>query len=264
MDENAENVRKKGDRMTENRNRIADFLKKNPVLIAGTMGLDKKPQLHRVELCHEEEGAFYFAAAKCESYYGEISLYPYLTLCAYDPEKSVFLRLKGQVVFSEEEDMIARCLRESPALSKRWGNDPDMLIAYFLKDVTAEFLYDDGNREEISLGTPENALVGITIKKDKELRDRLSRIMERRETETPEPGDEESLRSQKIFDGMLLVFAEKAKELWPRLDVQPAERSVLFETYDEREEYMRLARKRLGNARIEKPEDFTYWLSISE
>ena len=61
-----------------------------------------------------------------------------------------------------------------------------------------------------------------------------------------------------------LKSAEKAKELWPRLDVQPAERSVLFETYDEREEYMRLARKRLGNAQIEKPEDFTYWLSTSE
>ena len=44
--------------MTENKNRIADFLKKNPVLVAGTMGLDKKPQLHRVELCYEEAGAF--------------------------------------------------------------------------------------------------------------------------------------------------------------------------------------------------------------
>ena len=250
--------------MTEYRNRIIGFLKDHPVLVAGTMGLDKKPQLHRVELCYEEEGAFYFAAAKCESYYGEISLYPYLTLCAYDPEEGVFLRLKGRAVFSEEEGVIMRCLTESPALSRRWGSEPGMLIAYFLKDMTAEFLYDDGTREEISLGTPENALVGITIKKDKELRDRLSRIMERRETETPEPADEESLRSQKIFDGMLLVFAEKAKELWPRLDVQPAERSVLFETYDEREEYMRLARKRLGNARIEKPEDFTYWLSTSE
>lgn len=248
----------------ENIKRVAGFLRKNPVLIAGTMGLDKMPQLHKAELCCEEEGIFYFAAAKCERYYGEISQFPYLTLCAYDREEHAFLRLRGQVVFSEEEDVIARCLRESPALSKRWGNEPGMLIAYFLKDMTAEFLYDDGNREELSLGTPENAPVGISIKKDKELRDRLSRIMERRETEMPEPGDEESIRTQKIFDGMLLVFAEKAKELWPRLDVQPAERSVLFETYDEREEYMRLARKRLGNARIEKPEDLTYWLSASE
>ena len=45
------------------------------------------------------------------------------------------------------------------------------------------------------------------------------------------------------------------------LSLRPAERSVLFETYDEREKYVALAKKRLGNARIDKPEDFTYWLS---
>ena len=48
------------------------------------------------------------------------------------------------------------------------------------------------------------------------------------------------------------------------MDIQPAERSVLFETWDEREEYVRLARKRLGNARIEKPEDLSFWLSSSD
>ena len=99
------------------------------------------------------------------------------------------------------------------------------------------------------------------MKKDKELRDRLIRLMERREAEKTEPADESALQQQKLYDGTLLYFAGKAKELWPRLDIQPAERSVLFETYDEREKYVQLARKRLRNARIEKPEDFTWWLS---
>ena len=87
--------------------------------------------------------------------------------------------------------------------------------------------------------------------------------MERREAEVPDLSDEEAVRRQKIYDGTLLYLAEKAKEVWPRMDIQPAERSVLFETYDEREEYVALARKRLGNAYIDKPEDFTYWLSES-
>ena len=139
-----------------------------------------------------------------------------------------------------------------------------MLIAFFLKDVTLELVRDDGTSETVELGTPENVLVGITLKKDKEIRDRLTRIMERREAEKPELLDETSIRRQKICDGTLLLLAEKAKELWPRLDIQPAERSVIFETWDEREEYTRLARKRLGNARIDKPEDLTYWLSVSE
>ena len=251
--------------MTEKTAEVLDqirrILGKNPVLTAGTMGFDKKPQIYKAELCYEEEGAFWFAAPKCETYYGEISLYPELVLGTYDPESGTFLRLRGQVVFDEEEAAVRRCLMASPALEKAWGKDPGMLIAYFLKDLKAELLYDDGTREEAVLGTPENVITGITIKKDKELRDRLSRIMERREAEKPEPADEEALHRQKLYDGTLLYLAEKAREVWPRLDIQPAERSVLFETYDEREKYVALAKKRLGNARIDKPEDFTYWLS---
>ncbi|MBP5294205.1 MAG: hypothetical protein J6Y95_00630, partial [Lachnospiraceae bacterium] len=111
--------------------RVRSFLKREPVLIAGTMGFDKKPQLHKTELCFEEDGAFWFAAAKCESFYGELSLFPALTLCAYDREEKTFLRLKGQAVFSEEESVIERCLQASSSLRERWGNEPGMLIAYF-------------------------------------------------------------------------------------------------------------------------------------
>ena len=249
------------DLKTKNMEKIREILKRNPVLIAGTMGFDKRPQLYKAELCYEENGAFYFAAAKCETYYGEISIYPELVLCTYDPESGTLLRLRGKPVFEEEKAVIDRCLSGCSALQKAWGHDPNMLIAYFLKDVTAELLHDDGTREEMILGMPENVITGITIKKDKELRDRLSRLMERREAEQPAAADETAIRLRKLYDGTLLYFAEEAKKLWPRLNIQPAERGVQFETYDEREEYVRLARKRLGNARIEKPEDFTWWLS---
>ena len=241
--------------------RVREILKRNPVLIAGTMGFDKRQQLHKAELCYEEGGALYFAAAKCEAYYGEISTYPELVLCAYDAESGTLLRLRGKPVFEEEKAVIERCLAGSSALKKAWGHEPDMLIAYFLKDLTAQLVHDDGTLEEAALGTPENVITGITIKKDKELRDRLSRLMERREAEKPAPSDEAASELQKTYDGTLLYFAEEAKKLWPRLDIQPAERSVLFETYDEREKYVQLARKRLKNARIDKPEDFTWWLS---
>ncbi|MBQ6541193.1 MAG: hypothetical protein IJL73_01785 [Lachnospiraceae bacterium] len=244
--------------------KVSRFLLKDPVLIAGTTGFDKKPKLHKAELCYEADGTFYFAVPKCESFYGELSLCPVLTLGAYDREEKTFLRIQGQAVFTEEKDVIDRCLQASSSLREKWGEEPGMLIAFFLKDVTLELVRDDGTSETIELGTPENVLVGITMKKDKEIRDRLTRIMERREAEKPELLDEASIRRQKICDGTLLLLAEKAKELWPRLDIQPAERSVIFETWDEREEYTRLARKRLGNTRIDKPEDLTYWLSVSE
>ena len=61
--------------------------------------------------------------------------------------------------------------------------------------------------------------------------------------------------------GALFVFAEAAKALWPRMDIQPIERAAVFETYDEREKYTLLAKKKIGNTRITKPEDLSYWTS---
>ena len=84
------------DQRTENIETIRRFLGKNPVLLAATMGFDKKPQLHKAAFCYEEAGVFYFAAAKCESYYGEISTYPELVLGTYDAESAALLRLRGQ------------------------------------------------------------------------------------------------------------------------------------------------------------------------
>ena len=55
--------------------------------------------------------------------------------------------------------------------------------------------------------------------------------------------------------------AETAMGVWPRMDIQPIERSLLYETYDEREEFTGLARKLIGNTLITKPEDLTCWLN---
>ena len=54
----------------------------------------------------------------------------------------------------------------------------------------------------------------------------------------------------------------KKQKKYARMDIGPAERSVVFETYDEREEYTGRAKKMIGNARIDKPEDLSYWLNI--
>ena len=65
----------------------------------------------------------------------------------------------------------------------------------------------------------------------------------------------------KLYDGALFLFAEEAKKLWPRMDVQPMERASVYETWDERESFVRLAKRLIGNAVIAKPEDMTYWLN---
>lgn len=45
------------------------------------------------------------------------------------------------------------------------------------------------------------------------------------------------------------------------MDIGPIERSALFETYDEREQFTGLAKRLIGNQMIRQPEDLTYWLN---
>ena len=44
------------------------------------------------------------------------------------------------------------------------------------------------------------------------------------------------------------------------MDIRPIERAAVFETWDEREKYTKLAARLIGNAVIDKPEDLTFWL----
>lgn len=109
--------------------------------------------------------------------------------------------------------------------------------------------------------TLESLPTGIKFRKDTELRDRMVRIMARREAENPNLEDEETARLQRLYDGAVVYFAWAAKALWPGLDVQPIERALLNETNDERETYAGRARQLIGNAVIRYSEDLTYWLN---
>ena len=248
--------------MNNDFDKVRTFLLEHRLLYAAVTGLDKKPQVHPVRLCYEEGGAFYFAEAKCETSYGEISMSPVLSMCACDVPQGIVFRMKGAPVFTEDEEVVLRCMSEDGILRERWGSEPGMIIAWFLKDAACEFIsLKDGSRQVIDLGTPGGALVGITIKKDKELRDRLISVLNDREACGSAAGDEHDIELQKLYDGALMYFAETAKALWPRMDIGPIELSAVFETYDEREKYTGAARKLIGNAVIDKPEDITYWLN---
>ncbi|MBR4658388.1 MAG: hypothetical protein IKP26_03930 [Clostridia bacterium] len=229
-----------------------------PITAAAVIGLDKKPKAHAVEFCFEQDGALYFAAAKCETFYGELSLRPDFSLIACDPESGACLRLQARAEFTEDKDIIARIAGSGCGLAKKYG-DPNMLIAFFPVGITAEAeLAGETVRLEL---VPASALVGITLKKNSELRDRISKLIERRADGAPAECGEDPGRI-KLYDGALTYFAEKAKELWPRMNVMPLEAALCFETYDERERYVLLAKKLIGNREISKPEDLTYYINI--
>ena len=228
-------------------------------LYVGTVGLDGKPQVRPVFFAEEANGALYFLTAKNSRMYAELSKTPYIEFCAFDTETETTFRLSGKVSFTEDVDVIERCVLSCPTVLQKAGGDRKMLIAFFLLGAVASLESENIllPSVELRLPDPSGILIGITIKKKTELRDRLIRVLERREAEPPSLDEE----TAKLYDGALFVFAEAAKSLWPRMDIQPIERTAVFETWDEREKYTALAARIIGNAVISYPEDITYWLN---
>ena len=229
-------------------------------ILAGTVGLNGRPEVRPTVFLFEQAGAFYFMTTKSCRMYAELCKTPYVQLYLEDPETQKTLRISGKACFTEDNEVIARAVREREAVLPETGGDTKRLIAFFLTGAEAEYsdACAEGSEEKFRLPDPDGVLIGITIKKDTELRDRLGKILERREQEAP-TADGELL---KLYDGALFVFAEAAKSVWPRMDIRPVERAAVFETYDEREKYTALAAGIIGNTVIDKPEDLTYWLNI--
>ena len=231
-----------------------------PVQYAATIGLHGNPQVRPVSLCFAENGTLYFSAAKSSFFYAELCRDPRIQLCCYDDETGSSLRVSGKVCFTQEPAVLARCLSDDHAAGPQSDINAENVIAFFLTEMTAELRspLEDVPDRDWALADPGGVLIGIRIKKDTELRDRLSKLLARREAQ--DTADRDSV-SQKLLDGALFLFAEAAKKLWPRMDIRPIERAAVFETYDEREQYTALAAKLIGNASIDKPEDLTYWLN---
>ena len=235
-------------------------LKNAENLYISNIDMEGKPLIRRIGGASFDMGAFWFGVAKCEHFYGELSKNPYV--CLYTETDDLTFVLNGKVCFSEDADKAQMCLQADKYLFGKYADQPEMIIAFFLTDAKAKLtLYGEEVMEKnyvLTLG--DEAPVGLTIRKKTELRDRLLSILNRREEEGGDTS-EQGIFIQKLYDGALLAAAECAKKLWPRMDVMQIERAVFYETYNEREDYVLLAKKLMGNAVIASPEDFTYYLN---
>ncbi len=217
-------------------------------MLVGVKGLDRKPWIYPLGRATEIGGAFYWLCGKDTQLYGSLSLNPDAQVFLEEADGTV-CRLTGKAVFSEEEGIVGGCLT-----AKR-EQAPVYPIAFCLKDARL-IVCREGEETTYSLKTPDGVLTGIEMKKDREIRDRLAKILAERAAR--QVADREF---QKLYDGALLVFGECAKNLWPSFSLMELESSLLYDTYDEREKYQAKAAEALGNVRIRQVEDLTYWLS---
>ena len=103
------------------------------------LGLDGNPQIRPIEFQFEQDGVLYFDTVEFYDSYAELQAYPYIQLCVCDPETMTYVRLGGKVNFTKDPAIVDRCFAESPVLTSQFGDDWEVVVAYYLTEAWAEF-----------------------------------------------------------------------------------------------------------------------------
>lgn len=118
---------------------VKQVLHRFPLQYGTTLGLDGHPQIRPLEFKFEEGGKLYFDTVTFYTSYKELQAHPYLQLCICDQETMTYLRLGGQVHFTQDERLVEKCFEVSPVLTSQFGNRREVVVAYYLSDVWVEF-----------------------------------------------------------------------------------------------------------------------------
>ena len=118
---------------------VVDTFTRFPLQYATTLGQDGNPQIRPIEFKFEENGVLYFDTVEFYTSYIELQAHPTIQLCVCDQEIMTYIRLGGTVNFTKDKVIINRCFAESPVLTSQFGEQREVVVAYYLTDVWAEF-----------------------------------------------------------------------------------------------------------------------------
>ena len=111
-----------------------------PLQYAATLGLNGAPQIRPIEYKFAEDGVLYFDTVIRYASYREMLAYPYIQLCVCDQETMTYLRVGGKVNFTDDALLVGRCFEESEVLTSQFGSKRELVKAYYLTEVWAEFV----------------------------------------------------------------------------------------------------------------------------
>ncbi|MDO4493679.1 MAG: pyridoxamine 5'-phosphate oxidase family protein [Clostridia bacterium] len=118
---------------------VTETFDRFPLQYGTTLGLDGNPQIRPIEFKFEQDGVLYFDTVEFYRSYAELQAHPYLQLCVCDPETMTYVRVGGKVNFTKDPAIVDRCFAESPVLTSQFGERRDVVVAYYLTEVWAEF-----------------------------------------------------------------------------------------------------------------------------
>lgn len=112
-------------------NEVIKFLKENPVQYFATIGLDGKPKVRPFQFMIEEDNKLFFCTSNQKDVFSEIKNTPSVELCISN-EKFEWMRLSGDVVFSNDLEIKNKVIESSPLVKSiyKTADNPTFEIFY--------------------------------------------------------------------------------------------------------------------------------------
>ena len=123
-------------------NEVIKFLKENPTQYFATIGLDGKPKVRPFQFMIEEDNKLFFCTSNQKEVFSEIKNTSSVEICISN-EKFEWIRLSGNVVFSNDLDIKNKIIESSPLVKSIYksGDNPTFEIFYLdnAKAVVSDF-----------------------------------------------------------------------------------------------------------------------------
>ena len=123
-------------------NEVIKFLRENPTQYLATVGLDGKAKIRPFQFMIEEDNKLFFSTSNQKELFSEIKNNPSVELCISN-EKFEWMRLRGDVVFSNDLEVKAKVIESSPLVKSIYkkADNPIFEIFYLnnAKAVIADF-----------------------------------------------------------------------------------------------------------------------------
>lgn len=126
------------DGLDENMRRIIGFLTENKHVQMATIGTDGKPAIRTIQFQFFENERIYFQTDKNASIYKDLQAVPYIEFVSTNKDDTETLRIKAEIKFEYNYELIDRVLTLGPNIKKIYGSsDNPVLIMFYIEHGSA-------------------------------------------------------------------------------------------------------------------------------
>jgi len=131
----------------ENMEHILNFLSENNMVHMATVGTDGKPSNRTIQFQFYENGRIYFQTDTNASLYRDLKKVPYMELVANNKDNTQSLRIRGEVVFEYNRELLERTLL-SPNIKNIYGSTDNPILTMFYIDHGTAQIYEFSDQKQ--------------------------------------------------------------------------------------------------------------------